>query len=329
MTLHQFMIFAAIAKHRNLTKASQELRVSQPSVSQQMKLLQGYYGIRLYRRTARGIELTEVGRRFLMAIRPILHQVDRLNTFSVASSATREPQRLTIGGTYSPSTIVLPSLLSRFKKSHPTTEISLRTNNGFEIERLLLKGQIEIALTAGSPKSPRIVAEHFRREKMILIASRRHPLARAHQVSLRDIQHTPFLVRSSGGRDGATARRLKAIEEQAGIKLTIGMRFESPNAVKEAVQRNMGIGVVYEDIVRSELKRGELKALKIRGLNLEGQISIIYLSDRPLSKAAGEFLKLLRRARPKAFVDPNQRSDKESHPVLNPFTDTFEATASG
>jgi DNA-binding transcriptional LysR family regulator len=329
MTLHQFMIFAAIARHRNLTKASQELRVSQPSVSQQMKLLQGHYGIQLYRRTARGIELTEVGRRFLMAIRPILHQVDRLNTFSVASPATREPQRLTVGGTYSPSTIVLPLLLSRFKKNHPTTEISLRTNNGFEIERLLLKGQVEIALTTSLPKSPRIVAEPFRREKIILVASRHHPLARAREVLLRDIQHTPLLVRSSGGQDGKTARRLKALEEQAGIKLTIGMRFESPNAVKEAVQRNMGIGVVYEDIVRSELKRGELKGLKIRGLNLEGQISIIYLSDRPLSKMAGEFLKLLHRARPKTLVALNQRYDQESHPVLKPYTTALEATSSG
>jgi DNA-binding transcriptional LysR family regulator len=314
MTLHQFTIFAAIAKHRNLTKAAQELRVSQPSVSQQMKLLQGYYGTQLYRRTARGVELTEVGRRFLMAIRPILHQVDKLNTFS-AFAATREPERLTVGGTHPPSSIVLPSLLSRFKKSHPTTEISLRTNNGFEIERLLLKGQVEIALTTSLPKSLRIIAEPFRREKMILVASRHHPLARLRQVSLRDIQRTPFLVRSSGGQDGTIARRLKALEEQAGIKLTIGMRFESPNAVKEAVQRNMGIGVVYEDVARYDLRRGELKTLRIRGLSLEGQTYIIYLRDKPLSKAAGKFLKLLRCARPKALVARNQRSDQEAHPV--------------
>lgn len=316
MTLHQFMIFAAIAKHRNLTKASQELRVSQPSVSQQMKLLQGYYGTELYRRTAKGVELTAAGMRFLIAIRPILYHVDKLKTLSVASLVTREAERLVVGGTYSPSAVVLPLLLARFKRTHPAAEISLRTNNSTEIERLLLKGQIEIALTAGSPKSPRIVAEHFRREKMILITSRRHPVARAHQVSLRDIQHTPFLVRSSGGRDGATARRLKAIEEQAGIKLTIGMRFESPNAVKEAVQRNMGIGVVYEDVARYDLRRGELKALRIRGLNLEGQTSIIYLSDRPLSKMAAEFLKLLRRARPKSFAVRNQHSHEEAQAVL-------------
>jgi DNA-binding transcriptional LysR family regulator len=323
------MIFAAIAKHRNLTKASQELRVSQPSVSQQMKLLQGYYGTEFYRRTAKGVDLTEAGMRFLIAIRPILYHVDKLKNLSVASSVTREAERLVVGGTYSPSAVLLPLLLARFQKIHPAAEISLRTNNGAEIERLLLKGHIEIALTTDFPKSPRIVAELFRREKMILIASRRHPLTRAHQVSLRDVQCTPFLVRSSGGRDGATARRLKAIEEQEGIKLTIGMRFESPNAVKEAVQRNMGIGVVYEDIVRDDLRRGELKALRIRGLDLEGQTSIIYLSDRPLSKVAGEFLKLLRRTRPKTLVAPNQRPGQESHPVLNSYVHAFEATSSG
>ena len=130
-------------------------------------------------------------------------------------------------------------------------------------------------------------------------------------MSLRDIQRTPLLVRSSGGRDGTTARRLKALEEE-GIKLTIGMRFESPNAMKEAIQRSIGVGVVNKDVAKDNLNRGEFKALRIPGLDFETEIYIIYLRDKPLSKSAEEFLKLLRRARPKTVAAQSQRFHQET-----------------
>ena len=75
MTLNQFTLFAAVAKHLNVRKASEELRVSQPSVSQQLKQLEDRYGLKLYRRLSKGIEITEQGQAFLRNITPILEQV--------------------------------------------------------------------------------------------------------------------------------------------------------------------------------------------------------------------------------------------------------------
>jgi DNA-binding transcriptional LysR family regulator len=293
VTLHQFTIFAAIAKHGSLTRASQELHITQSSVSQQMRLLQEEYRARLYNRVARGVELTNAGRNFLTAILPILEQVSRLTTSS-GKAVTPDADLLVVGATYSASTILLPSLLSRFKKSHPGIQIDFRSNNGAEIERLLLKEKIEIAVTTRLPSSRRIMAEPFRRERLVLVVSRSHPLARAREIALHDIECTPLLVRSSGGRDGATVKRLKSLLEEKGIKVTIGMRFESPSAIKEAIQRKMGIGVLYEEVVRYNLERHQFKEIKIRGLKLEVQSCILYLKEKPLSKAADEFLKLLR-----------------------------------
>ena len=186
----------------------------------------------------------------------------------------------------------------------------------------MLKGQIEIALTTSFPRSPRIVAELFRREKLVLVASRRHPLARAHEVSLRDVQRTPLLIRSSGGRDGTTARRLKVLEEE-GIKLTIGMRFESPSAMREAIRRSMGVGVVHKDVARDDLIRGEFKALRIPGLNFESEIYIMYLRDKPLSKDGVQLLKLLRRSRSKESATEkktvSQTTDSAVSTVMSAF----------
>jgi LysR family transcriptional regulator, low CO2-responsive transcriptional regulator len=293
MTLHQFTIFAAIAKHGSLTRASQQLHLTESCVSQQMRLLQEEYRARLYNRVARGVELTNAGRNFLTAIMPILEQVSRLTTSS-GKAVTPDADLLVVGATYSTSTILLPSLLSRFKKSHPGIQIDFRSNNGAEIERLLLKEKIEIAVTTRLPSSRRIMAEPFRRERLVLVVSRSHPLARAREIALHDIECTPLLVRSSGGRDGATVKRLKSLLEEKGIKVNIGMRFESPSAMKEAIQRKMGIGLLYEEVARYNLERHQFKEIKIRGLKLEVDSCIVYLKEKPLSKAADEFLKLLR-----------------------------------
>jgi LysR family transcriptional regulator, low CO2-responsive transcriptional regulator len=320
MTLHQFQIFIAISKHKNLTRASAELRISQPGVSQQMRILQEEYGVKLYKRTVKGVELTNAGRRFLSAVSPILEQVGKLRNTAIQSAPSPAPDLLAVGGTYSSSTILLPSLLSRFKKLHPRTDINFRTNSGSEIERLLLKQIIEIALTTSLPKSPRIMAEPFRREKLVLVVSRIHPLARARNVSLRALEQTPFLVRSSGEPDGATVTHLKSFAENKGIKVTIGMRFEAPSALNEAVQRNMGIGILYEDVAKYNLKRGEFKALKVQGLKLEGQSYITYLNDKPLAKAATEFLMLLRRSQKNKRITRNSPSAKTQKRLLRPNT---------
>ncbi len=303
MTLHQFTIFAAIAKHGSLTRASQQLHITESCVSQQMRLLQEEYRARLYNRVARGVDLTDAGRNFLTAILPILEQVSRLTTSS-GKAVTPEADLLVVGATYSASTILLPSLLSRFKKSHPQIQIDFRSNNGAEIERLLLKEKIEIAITTRLPSSRRLMVEPFRRERLVLVVSRSHPLARTREIALHDIECTPLLVRSSGGRDGATVKQLKSLLEEKGIKVTIGMRFESPSAMKEAIQRKMGIGLLYEEVARYNLERRQFKEIKIRGLKLEVQSCIVYLKEKPLSKAADEFLKLLRSSAGKRQASP-------------------------
>lgn len=296
MTLHQFTIFAAIAKHRNLTNASEELHITQPGISHQMRLLEEEYGVKLYTRTARGVDLTDAGRRFLLAITPILEQVRTLKPASLTVSA-RDPERLAIGGTHSLSRCLLPSILSRYKQSRPAMQIDFRTNSGTEIERLILNQSIEIALTTRPPKSPLIVAEPFRRLRVGFIASRHHRFASARAIALGDLERTPLLVRSTAGRDGTIMNQLKNVLDQRSVKLTISMRFESVSAMMEAVHRNMGIAVTYEDNVRRD-EVDEVKVLKVRGLNLEGQSQIIYLNHKPLSKPAAEFLELLRKSRP-------------------------------
>ena len=151
MTLNQFTFFAAIAKHGSLTKASQELHISQPSVSQQLRILERDSGVKLYRRSGKGIEPTDAGRLLLSRVAPILEQVAQIKSIFSQREEGAETDRLKIGGTFGPSTLLLPALAARLKKKHPEIEIELRTRSVQRLEQLLLSGHVEIAVSTHRP----------------------------------------------------------------------------------------------------------------------------------------------------------------------------------
>ena len=299
MTLNQFAFFAAVAKHLNLTKASRELRVSQPSISQQLRLLEQNYGFKLYRRIQKGIELTEVGRLFLRKIVPILEQVDQLKTTFSALKVRLEPDTLRVGGTFSPSTLLLPALSARFKKIHPEIEIDLRTGSAVQLEQLLLSARVEIGVSTHRPRHPELTWEPLRNEKLVLFVSCAHPLARESKVTLSQVQQFPLVIRYLRGTHGTTEKLLNQFAEQ-GLEFKVGMRCDTPYAIKEAVKENAGIGIVFEDVLKHEVKHGDFKILQGHGLKLEADTYILYRNDSPLSLFAQEFLELLRGVRAKS-----------------------------
>jgi len=232
MTLNQFTFFAAIAKHGSLTGASRELRISQPSVSQQLRFLERDYGVKLYRRNGRGIDLTEAGRFFLSRITPILKQVAQIKSNFPRTAARRESGRLKVGGTYNASTLLLPALAARFKKRHPQAEVELRTVNVPQLEQLVANAQIEIGVSTHAPRHPALAGEPLRREEMVLFVSPGHPLARKSRVTQADLRAFPLVVRSVRSVPGTTrdsAGRRADREPAKGVP-TLRWRRASPPA---------------------------------------------------------------------------------------------------
>src|SRR5205823_12604552 len=124
MTFRQFTALATVAKHGNITKAAQAMRISQPSLSKQLKALEEDYRIRLFSRNGKGIQLTEDGAEFLMRIDPILAQLKNIEARYLNGSRVQEASPLRVGGTYGPSSNILPSLLAVYKKSHPDVAVT-------------------------------------------------------------------------------------------------------------------------------------------------------------------------------------------------------------
>lgn len=293
VTLNQLAIFAAIAKHSSITKAAAELRISQPSISLQIKHLEDEFHVKMHRRKGRSIELTAEGRDFLAHAQKILAGMDQLNNSFNGKRAAVETESLVIGGSYSPSAILLPSALQTFIKRHPDVRPQLETGSRAKIAQLVAKFKIDIAVINDPPESPLLVSEPYRWEKMVIFVPADHSLARKSKLELLNILRFPLVMGASKAVNSTLARTISCAVEQAGVR--VGLHCNSPMGVKAAVRRGIGVGVLYEDTVKHEVSNGEFKVLKFPGSAAWGCFShIVYHPGKPLSPAAEKFLAILR-----------------------------------
>jgi len=291
--LYPFEMFATVARLRNLTRASVEMNVSQPALTQQLKNLEKEYELKLYKKGGKGVELTEAGKILLKYVQRILKQHEKVKRRLSATKALNKALSLTVGGSYSPSAVLLPSLLARFRKSHPQVELKLRTDNRPNIERLVLKGAVGLAVVSNPTSNHRLAVEPYRTESLVAFVANRHPLAEKKQLTWENLVRHGFVVREPLEGDGATAQFIRRLKDR-GVKLKVVMHCESPEAVKVAVRRRMGVGILFKDVIAHSLKKGDFKELTLPVNGLEGKTFIVYHKTRPLSPVAQDFLKLLR-----------------------------------
>jgi LysR family cyn operon transcriptional activator len=296
MTFRQFLIFTVAAKHRNVTKAAQELHTSQPSISRQLKLLQETYRIQLYERLGRGIRLTDAGQVFLRDADAILKQLSKLEAkLKGLNSGPAQFPTLTVGAGRNVSVYMLPSLSIQFRKIHPDTKLDLRSGNKETLHRLLSKREVEIALVT-NPKRPRgVVVEPLYRRELTALVCVKSPLARKRELSASDLIRFPLMIR--GSREGNKANTF--LHHMAKHRLTadIFMHCDSADTLRAAVRETNGIGLLYKEVRKDPMINGEFRTVRLNGLRLEAKVAIVYRKDKPLSLPARDFVALLRQWR--------------------------------
>jgi DNA-binding transcriptional LysR family regulator len=295
MTLNQIRIFAAVSRYLNMTRAAESLDISEPSVFQQVKSLEEYCGVRLYRKVGRQIELTREGRLVQADAREILLGVERLRQRFMPEVKSAERGSLVVGASHGPSVTLVPSFLAAFKKNHPLVQVILRTRSSRRVERLVLEAQVEIALITNPSNLPALHVVPYRQENVVTVVSAHHPLAKKKELTLAELAQSPLIIRK--GTEGSTRGMLKQIEDQ-GFQLNILMECDSGEAIKIAAIKGMGVGILYQDHLQGEIQRGDLKVLRIPELKkIDVQSFIVYHQERPLSPNAQDFLDLVRQSR--------------------------------
>jgi DNA-binding transcriptional LysR family regulator len=308
MTLHQLRIFESVVKHLNITKASATLHISQPSVSQQLRLLEEEFGTRFFVRLNQGVELTPEGRNFLEAIRPIVAQAENIEkTFKNNLKANKTGQ-LMLGGSHNVSVNVLPKLLMAFKKTHPLVQFNLETSDSRVIERRLLNSELEIALITNPSHNDEIVYEPFEEVEVVAFCLPTNPIV-GKRLSLKELVACPLVMRTGG--------RIEKVLMSQGCKVNIAVRCQAGESVKAAVRMGMGIGILYRNAIAGRLATGKLKLINVPELNqLRFNSFVIYNRRRPLSPCAQEFLQMLREKRNAESAVHAKRVEMEPSEVI-------------
>ncbi len=280
--------FHAVASAGGYTRASEMLHVTQPTLSGQVKALEERYGVRLFQRRGRGVELTELGRQLLDVTRRLsVAEAEAEQLLAGARSLTGGQLRVSADA---PSHVI--PLLAAFGRRHPGVRLAISFGNSGEVRASLLARRSEIAVLADLEPDPRIYALPVRRDRQLVFVSRGHPWARRRSLRLAEIAGETLIVREPGSTTRAV---FEAALAEHGIAPGRTIEIGSREAAREAVAAGLGVGVIFE----SEFLRDErLHRLSLSDVTLEAVQYAACLEDRRAVRVVRAFFDLLRETLP-------------------------------
>jgi DNA-binding transcriptional LysR family regulator len=284
LTLRQFRVFDAVARHLSFSRAAEELHLSQPAVSMQVKGLEDIVGLPLTEQLGKKIFLTEAGREVLHASQAITARLNDLQ-HNLAQLRSIDTGRLNIAST-STVNAVATDILARFRGRHPGVAIHLDVSNRAEVLDQLVGNRIDLAIMGQVPDGLGLEATRFMDNPLVVIAAPDHPLARKKRISVRELASESFLVREAGsGTRGAMERFFAA----RGLEIQSSMEMSSNEAIKQAVQAGLGLGILSLQTLEMELALKRLAVLKVEGFPIMRHWYIVHRADKRLSPVAQAF----------------------------------------
>lgn len=286
MELSHLKAFTTIARIGVMTRAAQELHVTQPALSAQIAKLEDEVGTPLFDRGPKGMTLTEAGRTLLPFARETLA---RLDDAQVALDALRGLERgaLTVGGGATATTYLLPPLLGRFHERNPRIRFYVREQPSRGVVEAVLSGELDLGVvTLPISEVGRLEVEHWVDDELRLIVPAGHPLEARKTFRWEDLTDTPLVLFEAGS---AVRAHIDASIGAAGVDPEIVMELRSIESIKQMVAQGIGAALVSEHAL-DERQPG----LRCRDRAIRRTLAVILRKDRTQSPAASAFLELMR-----------------------------------
>ncbi len=288
VTLRQMRVFAMVARTLSFTRAARELHLTQPAVSQQVKLLEADIGLPLFEQLGRKVHLTPAGAELLRYANQTL---DLLREAGEAIAAMRGLRRGVLKlGAVSTAKYFAPSLLAAFTPAHPEVTIKFSVGNRGEIIRQLAANEIDLVIMGRPPRELDTIAEPFAKHPLVIIASPDHRLAHKRRIRLKQLAGENFVLREEGSGTRASMER---VFRDRGASYRASMEMASNETIKQAVMAGLGISFISMHALGLELKAHKLVMLDVIGLPIVRDWYAIHLRDKRLSPIASAFRSFL------------------------------------
>ncbi|MDP2805394.1 MAG: LysR family transcriptional regulator [Gallionellaceae bacterium] len=288
VTFRQLQVFSAVARHLNHSRAAEELYLSQPAVSMQIKQLEENVGLPLLEQVGKQLSLTEAGREMLHYSLKITQQLEEMDeVFSAMKGLEYGHLNIAVVST---ANYFMPKLLAKFIQAYPKIKVTLSVANRDAVIKQLSNNIADLAIMGQPPIDSEMFAETFMQNPLVVIAPPTHPLARAKKIQAAQLASETFLLREKGSGTRGVVERFFAGHQFA---LPAHMSMDTNEAIKQSVQAGIGIGIISRHGIELELETNRLIILDVEEFPIVRHWHLVYRKDKRLSIAALEFEKFL------------------------------------
>lgn len=293
MTLRQLQILREVLRTRSLTGAAEELGLTQPAVSMQMKALAAEVGAPLFLPRGRRLEVTPAAETLGGYAERILRLVDE--AVLAATLPGRQAAVVRVAASTTPGVNLLPGLIAAFRRKNAATLVQLEVRNSAGVEQRVSSGEADLGVIGGPRSLPRLRAEPWCDDELVLAVPPDHPLARRRRVPVGALSDATLLMREPGS---ATRASVEAAFLRAGLALPPVNVMGDAEAIKRAVENGLGIAIVSRFSVEREARAGSLAMARLADIELLRPLHLLWDPTRELATAAAEFLDFVREAGP-------------------------------
>lgn len=288
VTLRQLKVFESVARHLSYSRAADELHLTQPAVSMQIKQLEDNISLPLFEQLGKRIYLTDAGRELYQYSRAIAQQLADMEV-ALDELKGMERGKLSIA-VVTTANYFAPHLLAKFCQRYSGVTVSLNVSNRETVLKQLADNLIDLAIMGQPPENLDIDSESFMENPLVVVAPPNHPLCNERDIPVKRLATETFLVRESGSGTRSAMERFFAAHE---IKINKGMETDTTEAIKQAVQAGMGLGIMSRHTVELELETKRLKILDVQGFPIVRYWHVVNRKNKRLSSVANAFKEFL------------------------------------
>ncbi len=284
VTLRQLQVFEAVARHLSYTRAAEELHLTQPAVSIQVRQLEESIELPLFEQIGKKVFLTEAGEELQHYSRSIAEKLaEAESVIDELKGLHRGRLKITVATT---ANYFVPNLLAAFNKRYQGVNIVLDVTNRSGLLKQLEFNETDMVIMGRPPADHDLEFEPFRDNPLVIVAPPDHPLARRKRVPLSKLRDQTFLVREPGS---GTRIAMERFFTERGVEVKTGMEVGSNEAIKQSVQAGLGLGLLSRDTLAMELQLKQLKILTVEGFPIMRSWYLVHRRGKRLSSIARAF----------------------------------------
>ncbi len=287
-TLHQLKVFEATARHGSFTRAAEELYLTQPTVSIQVKQLTKAVGLPLFEQIGKRLYLTEAGQQLLATCQRVF---DGLEQFEMAIADLKGMKqghlRLAVITT---AKYFVPRLLGPFCQRYPGIDISLKVTNHQSIQERMMNNEDDLYIISQAPEQPDLKIYPFLENPLVVIAPKNHPLVGKRNIPIKDLEGEQFIMRETGS---GTRQAVQQLLDKHDVSVQVRLELGSNEAIKQAIAGGLGISVLSVHTIISEGTTGEFAILDVEHFPIERHWYVAHLAGKQLSVVTETFLNYL------------------------------------